>query len=157
MDVRGTRGTLKEYNDAHGGPTAYLGSTVPGFPNFFMMLGTACLVYTQKISFAYDTVCSARYRSKYGHRPHVRYFLRRVAGHISIATPRARTRRSAHERRADGRSDGPVQRHAAGTAQRLGLVAVRVMVPRRRERTHRVHVPRPARAALVVAPKAALG
>ncbi|KAI0288967.1 hypothetical protein BC826DRAFT_1092860 [Russula brevipes] len=39
LDVRGTRGTLKEYNDAHGGPMAYLGSTVPGFPNFFMMLG----------------------------------------------------------------------------------------------------------------------
>ncbi|KAF8261601.1 FAD/NAD-P-binding domain-containing protein [Lactarius quietus] len=40
LDVRGTRGTLKEYNNAHGGPTAYLGTTVPGFPNFFMMQGT---------------------------------------------------------------------------------------------------------------------
>jgi len=39
LDVRGTRGTLKEYNNAHGGPTAYLGTTVPGFPNFFMMQG----------------------------------------------------------------------------------------------------------------------
>ena len=39
MNVHGTRGTLKEYNDAHGGPTAYLGTTVPGFPNFFMMQG----------------------------------------------------------------------------------------------------------------------
>lgn len=39
LNVRGTRGTLKEYNDAHGGPLAYLGSTVPGFPNFFTMLG----------------------------------------------------------------------------------------------------------------------
>ncbi|KAI0300612.1 FAD/NAD-P-binding domain-containing protein [Multifurca ochricompacta] len=39
LDVRGTRGTLKEYNDAHGGPMAYLGSTVPGFPNFFMIQG----------------------------------------------------------------------------------------------------------------------
>ncbi|KAH9989290.1 FAD/NAD-P-binding domain-containing protein [Russula vinacea] len=39
LNVRGTRGTLKEYNDAHGGPMAYLGSTVPGFPNFFMMQG----------------------------------------------------------------------------------------------------------------------
>ncbi|KAF8495884.1 FAD/NAD-P-binding domain-containing protein [Russula emetica] len=39
LDVRGTRNTLKEYNDAHGGPMAYLGSTVPGFPNFFMMQG----------------------------------------------------------------------------------------------------------------------
>ncbi|KAI9439246.1 FAD/NAD-P-binding domain-containing protein [Lactarius indigo] len=39
LNVCGTRGTLKEYNDAHGGPTAYLGTTVPGFPNFFMMQG----------------------------------------------------------------------------------------------------------------------
>ncbi|KAI0260380.1 FAD/NAD-binding domain-containing protein [Gloeopeniophorella convolvens] len=39
LDVRGPNGTLKEYNDAHGGPMAYLGSTVPGFPNFFMMQG----------------------------------------------------------------------------------------------------------------------
>lgn len=159
LDVRGTRGTLNDYNDAHGGPTAYLGSTVPGFPNFFMILGTARLVYAKQgqKSFAYDMVCSARYRSKYGHRPHVRHFLRRIAGHISTATARARTRRSAHERGADGRSDGPVQRRATRTAQRLGLVAVRVVVPRRWERTHRLHVPRAARAALVVAPKAALG
>ncbi|KAH9961943.1 FAD/NAD-P-binding domain-containing protein [Russula dissimulans] len=39
LNLRGTRGTLKEYNDAHGGPTAYLGSAVPGFPNFFMVQG----------------------------------------------------------------------------------------------------------------------
>jgi len=39
LNVHGTRGTLKEYNDAHGGPTAYLGTTAPGFPNFFMMQG----------------------------------------------------------------------------------------------------------------------
>ena len=45
MNVRGTQGTLKEYNDAHGGPMAYLGSTVPGFPNFFMMEGMSRLVY----------------------------------------------------------------------------------------------------------------
>jgi len=36
FNLRGTRSTLKEYNDAHGGPMAYLGSTVPGFPNLFM-------------------------------------------------------------------------------------------------------------------------
>ncbi|KAF8476428.1 hypothetical protein DFH94DRAFT_683823 [Russula ochroleuca] len=39
LNVRGKRGTLKEYDDAHGGPMAYLGSTVPGFPNFFMISG----------------------------------------------------------------------------------------------------------------------
>jgi hypothetical protein len=43
--VRGTRGTLKEYNDAHGGPMAYLGSTVPGFPNFFMIQGMSHSTY----------------------------------------------------------------------------------------------------------------
>ncbi|KAI9439244.1 FAD/NAD-P-binding domain-containing protein [Lactarius indigo] len=32
LNVHGPRGTLKEYNDAHGGPAAYLGTTVPG-PN----------------------------------------------------------------------------------------------------------------------------
>ena len=41
MNLHGPRGTLKEYNDAHGGPQAYLGTTVPGFPNFFMMQGTS--------------------------------------------------------------------------------------------------------------------
>jgi hypothetical protein len=60
LDVRGTRGTLKEYNDAHGGPTAYLGSTVPGFPNFFMILGTAPSYTRDKTVFFAsdsDTVC----------------------------------------------------------------------------------------------------
>lgn len=31
--------TLKEYWDKEGGPTAYLGTTMPGFPNFFSILG----------------------------------------------------------------------------------------------------------------------
>ena len=30
---------LKDYFNSKGGPTAYLGTTVPGFPNFFMMMG----------------------------------------------------------------------------------------------------------------------
>ncbi|KAF8266688.1 hypothetical protein EI94DRAFT_1584413, partial [Lactarius quietus] len=43
MNLRGPRGTLKGYNDAHGGPQAYLGTTVPGFPNFFMMQGMSII------------------------------------------------------------------------------------------------------------------
>jgi hypothetical protein len=31
--------TVKEYWEAEGGPTAYLGTTMPGFPNFFSLLG----------------------------------------------------------------------------------------------------------------------
>ena len=39
-EVRGKGGvTLQEYFNSQGGPTAYLGTTVPGFPNFFMILG----------------------------------------------------------------------------------------------------------------------
>ncbi|KAJ7100486.1 hypothetical protein C8R44DRAFT_834794 [Mycena epipterygia] len=31
--------TVAEYYEAHGGPTAYLGTTLPGFPNFFTISG----------------------------------------------------------------------------------------------------------------------
>ena len=30
---------MQEYYDNVGGPTAYLGITVPGLPNFFMLMG----------------------------------------------------------------------------------------------------------------------
>lgn len=40
LNVQGSKGqTLMEYYAAHGGPTAYLGSCMPGFPNLFMLLG----------------------------------------------------------------------------------------------------------------------
>ena len=39
MHVRGKTQTVKEYYDAAGGPTAYLGTTIPGFPNLFVMAG----------------------------------------------------------------------------------------------------------------------
>jgi cation diffusion facilitator CzcD-associated flavoprotein CzcO len=40
LNVRGVSGeTIQEYFDSKGGPTAYLGTTVPGFPNFYMMAG----------------------------------------------------------------------------------------------------------------------
>ncbi|KAI0052222.1 FAD/NAD-P-binding domain-containing protein [Auriscalpium vulgare] len=39
VQIKGTEGTLDEYFNAHGGPTAYLGATVPGFPNFVLIQG----------------------------------------------------------------------------------------------------------------------
>ncbi|KAG6851241.1 hypothetical protein H0H93_011677 [Arthromyces matolae] len=39
-NVRGSKKTtLREYFASQGGPTAYLGTCIPGFPNFFMLLG----------------------------------------------------------------------------------------------------------------------
>ncbi|KAF9266011.1 FAD/NAD(P)-binding domain-containing protein [Marasmius fiardii PR-910] len=37
--VKGTRETVKEFYDKNGGPTAYMGTTLPGFPNFYMIAG----------------------------------------------------------------------------------------------------------------------
>ncbi|KAF9075162.1 hypothetical protein BDP27DRAFT_1380799 [Rhodocollybia butyracea] len=40
LHVRGSKGvTVKEYFEAQGGPTAYLGCSAPGFPNLFLLLG----------------------------------------------------------------------------------------------------------------------
>ncbi|KAH8116828.1 FAD/NAD-binding domain-containing protein [Phellopilus nigrolimitatus] len=40
IHLKGKEGTtLNEYFDSQGGPTAYLGTTVPGFPNFFTLMG----------------------------------------------------------------------------------------------------------------------
>ncbi|KAJ3492156.1 hypothetical protein NLI96_g177 [Meripilus lineatus] len=40
LNVRGIAGeTVQEYYDRKGGPEAYLGVSLPGFPNFFMILG----------------------------------------------------------------------------------------------------------------------
>ncbi|KAL0565023.1 hypothetical protein V5O48_017008 [Marasmius crinis-equi] len=39
LNVKGARETVKEYYDKNGGPTAYMGTTLPGFPNFFMIAG----------------------------------------------------------------------------------------------------------------------
>ncbi|KAF8273965.1 FAD/NAD-P-binding domain-containing protein [Lactarius quietus] len=45
MNLHGPRGTLKEYNDAHGGPQAYLGTTVPG-PN--TTTGHTSVIYSEE-------------------------------------------------------------------------------------------------------------
>ncbi|KAG1906247.1 uncharacterized protein F5891DRAFT_975674 [Suillus fuscotomentosus] len=40
MHVRGSNGaTIQGYYDAHGGPTAYLGTAVPDIPNFYLLVG----------------------------------------------------------------------------------------------------------------------
>ncbi|THH10708.1 hypothetical protein EW145_g1154 [Phellinidium pouzarii] len=40
VDMKGSGGkTMQEYFNEQGGPTAYLGTTVPGFPNYFMLMG----------------------------------------------------------------------------------------------------------------------
>ncbi|KAF9552291.1 FAD/NAD(P)-binding domain-containing protein [Agrocybe pediades] len=38
-ELRGVTSTIQEYYDAKDGPEAYLGATVPGFPNFYMLNG----------------------------------------------------------------------------------------------------------------------
>jgi hypothetical protein len=40
INVIGSNGnSVEEYWESQGGPTAYLGTTMPGFPNFFSILG----------------------------------------------------------------------------------------------------------------------
>lgn len=40
MDIRGSKKlSLREYFASQGGAAAYLGSCMPGFPNFFTLLG----------------------------------------------------------------------------------------------------------------------
>lgn len=40
MRVKGSNNkTIQEYFDEQGGATAYLGSSIPGFPNFYVLLG----------------------------------------------------------------------------------------------------------------------
>ncbi|KAG2153108.1 uncharacterized protein EDB93DRAFT_1249021 [Suillus bovinus] len=40
MHVRGLNGvTVQGYYDAHGGPTAYIGTTIPDIPNFYLLAG----------------------------------------------------------------------------------------------------------------------
>lgn len=40
LPIQGREGlTMKEYWEKSGGPTAYKGTTMPGFPNMFLLLG----------------------------------------------------------------------------------------------------------------------
>ncbi|KAI0311991.1 FAD/NAD-P-binding domain-containing protein [Amylostereum chailletii] len=60
INVRGRLGsTLLEYYDQNGGPTAYMGSTAPGFPNFFTIMGPnlttghTSVVFAQEVQVLY--------------------------------------------------------------------------------------------------------
>ncbi|EJD02410.1 FAD/NAD-binding domain-containing protein [Fomitiporia mediterranea MF3/22] len=59
-DVTGQGGlTLQQYFDSKGGPTAYLGTTIPSFPNFFMIFGPntatghASVIFTEEAQINY--------------------------------------------------------------------------------------------------------
>ncbi|THU85879.1 FAD/NAD(P)-binding domain-containing protein [Dendrothele bispora CBS 962.96] len=57
--VRGTKETVREYYAHEGGPKAYLGTTVPGFPNFFLISGPntvtghTSVIYTEEVQINY--------------------------------------------------------------------------------------------------------
>ncbi|KAG7086270.1 hypothetical protein E1B28_002236 [Marasmius oreades] len=59
LRVKGTRETVKEYYDRNGGPTAYMGTTLPGFPNFYMIAGPntatghTSVIYTEECQINY--------------------------------------------------------------------------------------------------------
>ncbi|KAF5348350.1 hypothetical protein D9758_010944 [Tetrapyrgos nigripes] len=57
--VRGTKETVKQYYDHEGGPKAYLGTTVPGFPNFFLLSGPNTV--TGHTSVIYTEECQINY------------------------------------------------------------------------------------------------
>ncbi|KAF7314924.1 hypothetical protein MIND_00006300 [Mycena indigotica] len=60
IPVHGTSGlTVKQYFKEHEGPTAYLGTAIPGFPNFFTLAGAntatghTSLLYAMEVQVAY--------------------------------------------------------------------------------------------------------
>lgn len=60
FDIKGRNGTTyQQYNDAHGGPTAYYGTTVPSFPNFYILYGPntttghASVIFTEEVQVDY--------------------------------------------------------------------------------------------------------
>ncbi|KAJ7612215.1 FAD/NAD-binding domain-containing protein [Roridomyces roridus] len=61
LEVHGTAGrTIQDYYDTQGGPKAYIGTTVPGFPNFFMLAGPntgtghTSVIYTEGLQIDYS-------------------------------------------------------------------------------------------------------
>ncbi|KAJ1308247.1 hypothetical protein OPQ81_003962 [Rhizoctonia solani] len=53
LDVTGINGQrLQEYYDREGGPTGYMGTTIPGFPNWFTMLGPNTVTGHSSVIFA---------------------------------------------------------------------------------------------------------
>lgn len=59
LHVRGTEQSVKEYYASKGGPTAYRGTTVPGFPNFYIIggpntvTGHASVIFTEEVQANY--------------------------------------------------------------------------------------------------------
>ncbi|RDB25927.1 Baeyer-Villiger monooxygenase [Hypsizygus marmoreus] len=58
--VQGTKGqTIQEYHEQKGGPTAYLGTSVPGFPNFYVIggpntsTGHTSVIFTEEVQINY--------------------------------------------------------------------------------------------------------
>ncbi|CAE6343559.1 unnamed protein product [Rhizoctonia solani] len=62
LDVRGINGQrLQEYYDQEGGPTGYMGTAIPGFPNWFTILGPntatghASVIFAEELQMDYIT------------------------------------------------------------------------------------------------------
>jgi len=60
LTVQGKNGqTIQDYFEAQGGPTAYLGTCVPGFPNFFLIggpntvTGHTSVIFTEEVQVNY--------------------------------------------------------------------------------------------------------
>lgn len=59
LHIKGQNQTIKEYYDAAGGPKAYLGTTIPGFPNLFLMggpntaTGNTSVIFFEEVQVAY--------------------------------------------------------------------------------------------------------
>ncbi|KAL0947913.1 hypothetical protein HGRIS_010547 [Hohenbuehelia grisea] len=60
VSIQGTRNSIQEYFDTHGAPRAYLGTTVPGFPNFFTIggpntaTGHTSVIFTEEVQIDYS-------------------------------------------------------------------------------------------------------
>ncbi|KAG0701966.1 hypothetical protein DFH29DRAFT_875500 [Suillus ampliporus] len=53
MHVRGLNGvTIQGYYDTHGGPTAYLGTSIPDIPNFYLLCGST--MFVEELQVAYN-------------------------------------------------------------------------------------------------------
>uniref|UniRef100_A0A0W0FEU3 Monooxygenase n=1 Tax=Moniliophthora roreri TaxID=221103 RepID=A0A0W0FEU3_MONRR len=62
LHVKGTHETVREYYDRKSGPTTYLGTTVPGFPNFYMISGPntttghTSVIFTSEVNYMLDLI-----------------------------------------------------------------------------------------------------
>ncbi|KAG6872308.1 hypothetical protein C0995_011072 [Termitomyces sp. Mi166 len=59
LHIEGKSGqTIQDYYDSKGGPTAYMGTTVPGFPNLYMLGGpntlNTSIIFTEEVQINYS-------------------------------------------------------------------------------------------------------